>query len=159
MRTSRRELLGLVLVTGCSAAPTPPAPPLPPPPVDPDIALAAAAVLREQVLLRAYDAALLAAPSLTARLAPLRAEHAEHLAALAAATAASPAPVLSPSARPSPAAAVPVTQIPTVLAGLVQAERTAATGHAGDVAAASRALAGLLAALSASEASHPVALG
>ncbi len=158
MRTSRRELLGLLLVTGCSAAPTPPAPP--PPPVDPDLALRAAAAVREQVLLRAYDAALLAAPSLTSRLTPLRAEHAEHLAALAERSRASAAPAVSPTAPPAPAPspAVPVPDSRTVLAGLVRAERTAATGHAADVAAASRALAGLLAALSASEASHPVAL-
>lgn len=157
MDPTRRALLGAgaLLLAGCTAE----APPGPAP-VDPDDALRAAAVAREGALLQAYDAALRAAPSLTARLAPVRAEHAVHLAAL---TGPGPSPSSSRSAlpgAPGPGAPGPATSAGAtgVLAGLVRAEQAAATGHAGDVAAASRPLAALLASLSASEASHPVVL-
>jgi len=157
MRATRRQLLGagaLLLVAGCREAPTPATPP-----VDPDDALRAAASERERVLLRAYDAALLAAPSLAARLAPLRAEHVEHLTALAGPRASggpvAQAPTGSPAAPAPPAPAPPA----AVLAGLVRAEQSAAAGHGGAVGGASRPLAALLAVLSASEASHPVVLG
>ena len=164
MRATRRQLLGvsaLLLVTGCREARTPG-----PTPVDPDDALRAAASDRERVLLRAYDAALLAAPALTARLSALRAEHVEHLAALTgppvpggpvtATPTGSPAP---PS--PAPPAAAPPSAAPpaSVLAGLVRAEQAAAAGHLGGFGGASRPLAALLAVLAASEASHQVVLG
>lgn len=160
MHPTRRQLIGAgaLLLTGCTSQPAPA-----PPPVDRDDALRAAGAAREQVLLRAYDAAVLAAPSLAGRLTPLRAEHAEHLRALTGPAAPVPPsagppgdvpPGAGPSAPASPARPVPG----AVLSGLVRAERAAAAGHAADVAAASRPLAGLLAALSASEASHPVAL-
>lgn len=159
MRATRRQLLGasaLLLVTGCREAPTPA-----PTPVDPDDALRAAANDRERVLLRAYDAALLAAPALTARLSALRAEHVEHLAALAGpqvsggVVAATPTGSPAPPAAASSAAASPA----AVLAGLVRAEQAAAAGHSGAVGGASRPLAALLAVLAASEASHQVVLG
>lgn len=139
---SRRALLGLaatVPLTACTSSDEGP-PPLP----DPDDLLRDAAVGREQALLRQYDAALLALPDLAPRLAPVRAEHAEHLAALLGA---------APSAAPTAAPGAPVT-----LAALAVAERQAAAAHGQAALEASRELAGLLASLSASEASHPVAL-
>ena len=152
MRTTRRELLGasgLVVLSGCRADTGP----LPPAPVDPDVALRAGAVEREQALLQAYDTTLATVPSLAARLVPLRAEHAEHLAALTG-------PVPTPSSGAPSSSAVPSpTAEPAALLRLLTAEREAGAAHARDVAAASRGLAGLLAALAASEASHSVVLG
>ncbi len=155
MRPTRRELLGaggLLLLTACTerAAPAPA-------PIDPDVALREAAVARERSLLQAYDAVLLVLPALGERLLPVRAEHVAHLTALTG-----PAPADTPSASASAGsgpAAVPLPQTAAAaLASLVQAERATATAHAGDVPAASRPLAALLAALSASEASHAVVL-
>lgn len=143
-------------LTGCTSEPAGPPPP------DPDDLLRAAAVAREQSLLRAYDAALLASPTLTARLLPLREQHAEHLAALVG-----PPPSGSPSgsASAAPPSGGPPTSVvlPTdpaaTLRTLVTAELAAAAGHGADaVRAADRPLAGLLASLSASEQSHPVTL-
>jgi len=51
---------------------------------DPDLALTAAAVVRERLLLAAYDAVLATTPVLAAQLGPLRADHVVHLAALGA---------------------------------------------------------------------------
>ena len=153
---TRRALLALtpaVLLAGCTS--DPPAPE----PVDPDDALRDAAAARERALLREYDAVLLAVPDLSARLLPLRGHHAEHLLALVG-----PPPSTSPSAAPvgtaGPAPAVPPpADAATALTALVLAERAAGTAHADDcLTAGSRALAGLLASLSASELSHPVAL-
>jgi hypothetical protein len=142
---SRRALLGLaaaVPLTGCTAQEEPAPPP------DPDDLLRAAAVDREQDLLRAYDAVLRQLPALAPRLAPLRAEHAEHLAALGR----------EPQASPSPATtATPPADAAAAVRGLVQAER-AAGAHGQAALEASRELAGLLASLSASELSHPVVL-
>lgn len=153
MRPTRRQLLGagsLVLLAGC----TDDAPPAPEP-VDPDDALRDAAVARERALLEAYDAVLLALPALAPRLVLLRGEHVAHLTALTG-----PLPSASPSVTTVPPPAVPPPPTAAAaLAGLVTAEREAAGGHAADVAAASRELAGLLAALSASEASHAAVLG
>jgi len=159
MRPTRRALLGtggLLLLSACTerAAPAPA-------PIDPDVALREAAVARERSLLQAYDAVLLVLPALGERLLPVRAEHVAHLTALTG-----PAPTAMPSASAGPSAAagsgpaaVPVPQTAALaLTGLAQAERATATGHAGDVAAASRSLAALLASLSASEASHTVVL-
>jgi hypothetical protein len=160
---SRRRVLtaaGAAVLAGalgsCTSEPTPP------PPIDPDDALRDAAVEREQSLLQAYDAVLLAVPELTARLLPLRDQHLEHLSAVRPPVA---TPLPSASASP-PVASVPevpaVPPAPTTaeaLAGLAAAERTAASAHAlAALRAADRPLAGLLASLSASEASHPVAL-
>ena len=164
MRATRRQVLGtgaLLLAAGCTAAPAPA-----PAAVDPDDALRSAATARERVLLEAYDAALLAAPSLAARLAPVRAEHAEHLAALTGPAPSGPPGTSTPGSTPDGAAPVPATPaIPAtpatpavVLAGLVRAEQAAAAGHAGGVVAASRPLAALLAVLAASESSHLVVL-
>lgn len=158
---SRRAVLaaGLLLpftactITGCTRDTAPG----PPPPADPDIALRAAAVARERNLLELYDGALAASPHGNTVLGPLRAEHATHLAALGVPAAAlDPTPASGPSspaaAGPSPAAPPPST------ADLTAAEVAASAGHGRDVLLASRALAALLATLSAAEASHAVAL-
>lgn len=156
MRPTRRALLlaaaGAALA-GCTdgAAPVP----APPAPVDPDVALREAAVARERALLRSYDAVLLALPSLAQRLLPVREEHAAHLDAL---TGPQPAAGPSPSAAPGAPAVPPPATAAAALAGLAAAEAQASTAHARDVPAASRGLAGLLASLAASEASHPVVL-
>lgn len=166
-----RPLLGLSALAGTLVGCTTPQAPEPPPEPDPDVALTAQAADRERSLLAAYDAALAAVPSLTDRLAPLRAEHAEHLAALGAldpaptpsSTSAPPtsSPPVSPPAPPSPppTGPAPVTDPATVLASLAEAERTVSGRHGDAAVRAGRELAGVLAALAASEAAHPVALG
>ncbi|MEX2288902.1 MAG: hypothetical protein WD794_01070 [Mycobacteriales bacterium] len=132
----------------------------PPPPPDPDDVLREQAVGRERSLLREYDAVLLVLPALAARLTPLRAEHAEHLAALTGPEP-SDTPFDTPSApassRPAPAVP-PAATAAAALEGLTIAEREAAIAHGAACLEASRELAGLLAALAASEFSHPVAL-
>jgi hypothetical protein len=140
---SRRQLLqGAVLLPALAACSSPPGRPAA---SDPDVPLRAAAVDRERTLLAQYDAAASSSPPLAARVAVVREEHARHLAALLG-----QAPTASPAT--SPAAAAPT------LAQLVAAEHAAATAHAAGAVSASRPLAGLLASLAASEASHPVAL-
>lgn len=149
---SRRALLGsgLVLLTGCTAQSDPPPQP------DPGDLPRAAAVSREESLLAEYDAVLLVLPALAARLTPLRAQHAEHLAALRGSV--SPSAVPSSSATPAPRVPPPATAA-AALAGLVAAERDAGDAHGVAALEAPRELAGLLAALSASEHSHPLELG
>ena len=142
----------VLLAAACTADEATPRPA----PVDPDDALRSAAAGRERALLREYDAVLAARPGLAERLAPVRGHHAEHLEALLG-----PPPTGSPS--PSSTAAVPPAVPPppddaAALARLVAAERAAGDAHAQDCLAASRTLAPVLASLSASELSHPVAL-
>ncbi len=157
---SRRALLAaapaLLLAAACTADEPGPAPR--PAPVDPDDALRDAAAARERSLLAEYDAVLTARPGLAGRLAAVRGHHAEHLAALLGAAASAP-PSPSPSA---PAAVAPAVPPPAddaaALARLVAAERAAGDGHAADCLRASTSLAPVLASLSASELSHPVAL-
>ena len=174
MRPSRRQVLRATLAfplsagLGAGLAGCTDAPPRPPVPVDPDDALRAAAVDRETDLLRAYDAAVLLRPDLAALLQPLRAEHAEHLLALTgpatlppvspAATPLAPAPNSPAPDSPAPNSPAPDSPAAPLLTGLIRAERQAGAGHAADALVASRPLASLLAALSASEFSHPVAL-
>ena len=148
---SRRALLGggLALLTGCTQDIGPPPPP------DPDDLLRAAAVERERSLLAEYDAVLLVLPGLANRLTPLRAQHAEHLLALTGSASPSAAP--SSSATPAPQVPPPATAA-AALAGLITAERSAGDAHGAAALEASRELAGLLAALAASEHSHPVEL-
>lgn len=137
-------------LSGCTSEPAAPPPP------DPDELLRESAVAREQSLLRAYDAVLLAQPTLTARLLPLREQHVDHLAALTA--PAPPASAAAASAPAVPAVPPPPTTVDT-LATLAAAERAAGDQHAQDaLAALDRPLATLFASLSASEQSHPVAL-
>lgn len=157
---SRRSVLaGLggaavaLALTGCTSEPAAPPPP------DPDDLLREAAVAREQSLLRAYDDVLLAQPTLTGRLLPLREQHVEHLAALTPPAPPTSAPTASAPAGPAvPAVPPPPTTVGT-LDTLAAAERAAGVSHARDaLAAVDRPLAALLATLSASEQSHPVAL-
>jgi hypothetical protein len=132
---TRRHLLittGLAGAAGCTSNKATPAPK----PVDPDIVLRAAAVAREQTLLRAYDDALAAHPALATRLSPLRADHVTHLAALQA-----------PNATATPAPLPAGTLLP-------QLEKVTAAAHAAAALLASRELAPVLASLAACESSH-----
>lgn len=129
MQPSRRSVLvagALSLAAGCRARrPGRPA-------IDPDDALRAAALEREQQLLAAYESVLRLHPALTPQLRGLAADKAVHVAALG-----SSAPVTSPV---------------TTVAGLQALERSAATAHGRAAVSASRSLAPLLASLSASSA-------
>lgn len=151
MLLTRREVLAagsLGALTACTSSD-----PVPPAPVDPDVALVAAAVVREQALLTSYDDALAAHPELAALLTPLREQHFQHLARLqpatTATTTATAGPLGSPSRGGSPLAR---------RAALAALERAASAAHGAAAVTASRQLAPLLASLSASEASHVVVL-
>ena len=154
-RPTRRAVLTggpVLLAVACTADEKAPRPA----PVDPDDALRSAAAERERALLHEYDAVLAARPALAPRLLPVRRHHAEHLEALLG-------PPATGSPSPSSTAAVPPAVPPpaddaAALARLVAAERAAGDAHAADCLAASRALAPVLASLSASELSHPVGL-
>lgn len=134
---SRRALLGLAAALPLAACTSDDGPP---PAPDPDDLLRDAAVARERALLAMYDGQTALSPAL----AGVRAEHAEHLAALLGA-----ATTAEPSAAPS---------APVAVAALVAAEREAAAAHGSAALEASRELAGVLASLAASEASHAVVL-
>jgi hypothetical protein len=142
----------LLLAAACSADEPAPRPA----PVDPDDALLSAAAERERSLLREYDAVVAARPGLAPRLGAVRAHHVEHLEALVG-----PPPTSTPSASAAAQVAPAVPPPPddaAALTRLVEAERAAGDAHAQDCLAASRTLAPVLASLSASELSHPVAL-
>lgn len=140
--------VGASLTAACTTKRTVPLPP------NPDVALRAAAVAREQALIAAYESAAFAHPDLADLLSRLKADHEAHLAEL------------RPSGTPTPLAAftrpTPVPQPPAVLAkaraDLAALERTAAVEHARDCATASRSLAPLLAMLAACESSHAAVL-
>ena len=100
------------------------------PVTDPDDALRAAALEREQQLLAAYESVLGRHPGLAPRLRPLAADKAVHVAALGRSAA--------------------VTSTATTVAQLRALERSAATSHGQAALSASRSLAPLLASLSAS---------
>ncbi len=159
-----RGLLAVVVggsVWGCTSDPEAAPPPPPPPPPDPDDALRAATADRERALLALYDAALLAAPELAGRLLPLRAHHEVHLAEVTEPVAAAPSPTASAAAASPSPSPLPLMPLPPgdPLAVLAEAERTAGAAHAADaLAARDNSFAALLASLSASEQSHPVAL-
>lgn len=106
---------------------------------DPDVALRAAATVREQALIAAYRSAATASSAVAAVLA----DHEEHLRVLGSA---SPTPSAAPAGAPVPAGR------------LAAQERQAAAAHAAAALDASPSLAALLASLAASEASHAVAL-
>lgn len=157
MQLTRRDVF-TVGALGALSACTSPADKTPEP-VDPDVALLAAAVAREQALLLAYDDALLAHPSLAGLLAPLREEHQQHLDRLQppspSATPTTPTPTTpTPDASATPDLTRPAPDR-AALAGL---ERAASTAHGAAAVTASRRLAPVLASLSASEASHLVVL-
>ena len=101
-----------------------------PPAVDPDQALRAAALDREQQLLAAYRSVISRRPALARQLQPLASDKAAHVAALGA--------------------AAPVASTVMTVAQLRALERTAATEHGRAAVAASRSLAPVLASLSAS---------
>ena len=170
MTTRRSALLAVpaaaLSVSGLAAC-TQDAAPSAPAPVNPDVALREAAAERERALLQAYDEVLRALPELGARLLPLHAQHGEHLDALArtaSTTTSAPASpstaspsAASPSSAPAPAPPPPASPA-EALAALAARERAAGDAHGAAALTASRELAGLLASLSASELSHPVAL-
>jgi hypothetical protein len=146
---TRRTLLALPLLAACTTggdeAPSPA-------PVDPDVALRAAAVAREEALLAEYDGLVAAYPVLGPLLGPLRADHAAHLAALA------PDRAATPSATPTPPGAAAAVPRAAAVARVVAAERAASREHALGALTASRELAGVLGQLAACEASHAAVL-
>ena len=135
VQPSRRTVLvagALSLTTACRhGRPSVPA-------ADPDVALHAAALEREQQLLAAYQSVMAKHPALTQQLRLLAADKAVHVAALG-----------TPGTAPS--------EVSTV-AELRGMERSAATAHGRAAVTASRALAPLLASLSASSSCAVAAL-
>lgn len=155
---SRRAVLvgaGLLAAAACSSG-TEPTPPKP----DPDLPIRALAAGGVRGLVALYDAVSGTHPDLRAELAPLAAETAAHLSALeppaTRPTASTPAST-SPSATASPTVAVPATAAAARTA-LVRAERHEAELRVTQLASASSALARLLAAIGASEATHATLL-
>jgi hypothetical protein len=151
---SRRAVLvgtGLLAVAACSrdADPQPPRP-------DPDVAIRARAAGGVRGLVALYAAVSLAHPGLRSELAPLAAETTAHLAALEPPTA-RPTASASPSATASHPVAVPATAA-RARAALMRAERHEADLRVTQLASASAALARLLAAIGASEATHSTLL-
>ena len=153
---SRRAVLvgaGLLAVAACSTG-TEPEPPKP----DPDLPIRSLAAAGVRGLVALYDAVSRAHPDLRAELAPLAAETAAHLSALEPpATGPTPSASPSPSATPSPSITVPATAA-AVLTALVRAERHEASLRVTQLVSASAALARLLAAIGASEATHATLL-
>ena len=143
MQPTRRQVLAGAAVLGAAACTDRPV--RRPSPPDPDVALRAAAVAREQDLLSRYDALLAAQPRLAAELSSYREDHVQHLRALAG-----PTPAPTPSATTPPVAGT--------RAALVAAERAAANAHAAATATASPDLARLLASLAACESTHVAVL-
>jgi hypothetical protein len=156
---SRRAVLvgaGVLAVVAACSPDTEPEPLKP----DPDLAIRALAADGVRRLVALYDGVTRAHPGLRAELAPLAAETAAHLSALeppAATPSASTAASKSPSATPSPTVAVPATAAAARTA-LVRAERHEAELRITQLASASAALARLLAAIGASEATHATLL-
>ncbi len=155
---SRRAVLvgaALLAVAACSSG-TEPEPPKP----DPDLPIRALAADGVRGLVALYAAVSRAHPNLRAELAPLAAETAAHLSALeppAAGPTASAGASTSPSATASAPVTVPATA-PAARTALVRAERHEAELRVTQLASASAALARLLAAIGASEASHATLL-
>lgn len=154
---SRRALLvagGLLTAAGCSGgdAPQPPEPP------DPDVAIRAEATEGVRALKDLYDVVAAAHPSLAADLAPFAAETAAHLSALQ--PAGTPSPSASPaSSNPSPSATVTAPATATeARQALSRAERGGAEARVRQLGKASPALARLVAAIGASEATHAMLL-
>ena len=155
---SRRAVLvgaGLLAVAACSSG-TEPEPPKP----DPDLPIRALAADGVRGLVALYAAVGRAHPRLRAELAPLAAETAAHLTALeppAARQTASAGASTATGATPSPTVAVPA-KAAAARTALVRAERHEAALRVTQLASASPALARLLAAIGASEATHATLL-
>jgi hypothetical protein len=155
---SRRAVLvgvGLLAVAACSTG-TEPEPPKP----DPDLPIRALAADGVRGLVALYAAVSRAHPNLRAELAPLAAETATHLSALeppATGATASPGASTSPGVTASPPLAVP-TSAAAARTALVRAERHEARLRVTQLVSASAALARLLAAIGASEATHAALL-
>ena len=147
MDLTRRAALALpvLLVAACTEdSPSPPSPP-----VDPDVALVAAAVAREQALLGAYAGLARATPRSARLLTALSLDHETHLAELTTALPASGTPTPTPTGAPAPRVTLPAVR---------RLLRTTERAHADAVLLASPRLAPVLASLAACEASHLVLL-
>jgi hypothetical protein len=104
--------------------------------------LASTAALADQ-----YDAAILAAPTLTAQLTPVRDAHRAHVKALAAA-------INQPTPRPSSTAATSIGDPATVKATLVTAEKAARDEAVAACLAAAPRTAPLIGSIAAARATH-----
>jgi len=151
---SRRAVLGgtcALALAACSETPRPE-----PPVVDPDVRIRAEVADGVRRLVALYDASIAAHPGLRTELAPLAAETAAHLSALAP-------PATTGTREPSttsPSASVPAAPPSAGAAreALARAERNAADSRVTQLASASAALARLIAAIGASEATHATLL-
>ncbi|MCU1603434.1 MAG: hypothetical protein JWO22_4143 [Frankiales bacterium] len=132
MHPSRRSVLVASVLTLAACREKPPVA------VDRDVAVRAAALQRELDLQAAYESVMHLHPSLASRLAPLAADKAAHVAALGSTTQTSSAV--------------------STLTALKALESRTATEHGRAALTASRALAPLLASLSASSACAVAAL-
>ena len=156
---SRRAVLiggGLLALVGCSSGGTPE----PDEEVDPDARIRTEAADDVRRLAELYATAAAAHPTLRDDLAPLAAETAAHLSALdrppptpTTSTASTP-----PSGPPSTTSTAPATAAEG-RQSIAQAERRAAEARVNDLTLASPALARLLTAIGASEATHATILG
>ena len=156
VQPTRRSVLtaGVLIPLGGLGAACTSSRPATPHPVDPDLALVAAARIREQSLLDAYADVTAAFPHLSVELSQLSSQHLEHLTALGTTTASGTPSVTTRVQRPdtSRGSGDPRTRLAAL-------EHTAATQHGAAAVTASRKLAPLLASLAACEASHAVVLG
>jgi hypothetical protein len=123
----------------------------------PDVAVLRAAMDGETLLIDQYTAVLAAQPGLAGLLDPLLGQHRAHLDRLRGRLIV-PHGAATPSPSPRPRVQVPAGPA-AAQAFLQQAERSAAQGLQGRLAAASPSLAQLLASISAAEASHALLLG
>lgn len=124
---------------------------------DPDLELLATAIAGKQDLLAAYEATSTRHPQLSARLKPLREDHAAHLAALTGLRSDLPAPQPSASASPTGAAVLP--DRAQAVESLAKAELAAAGRRIGQCESArDPELARLLASIGGCEAAHTAVL-
>lgn len=142
-------------MTGCKGIAALGSPPKP----APDVTVASAAVAVERQLIARYGAVLDAMPSLAGTLRPLLAQHHDHLARLRARL------IVPPGGQPLPRPRVTLPGKATVpgspaaaLGYLRDAEDAAAAALLAHLATAPPSLAQLLASVSASEATHALAL-
>ena len=154
---TRRTVLagGLLVLASCSAGSSPEPDEAP----DPDTRIRADAAGGVRRLVELYATVAVAHPGLRAELSPLAAETTAHLSALQP----DAAPTTSTStggSSPSATATSTTTSTPTEARRTVaRAERREAEARVGQLALASPALARLLAAIGASEATHATLLG